>query len=74
MDLKTLKILQWNVTSLNSTKLLDLTNWLSKNNANIVCLQETNLLELKKIIISGFKIYRKNRSSDMEGRGVALLF
>ena len=73
MNLNTLKILQWNVISLNSTKLLDLTSWLSTNNADIVCLQETNLNGLKKIIIPGFIIYRKDRSSDRKGGGVAVL-
>jgi len=42
--------------ALNSIKLLDLTNWLSKNNDNVVCLHGTNLHKLKKIITPGFKI------------------
>ena len=67
-----LKILQWNCASINTMKLVDLSDYITQNNVNIVCLQETNLHRLKKITLPGYKCYRKDWGTNRKGGGVAI--
>ena len=43
-----LKILQWNCTPINTTRLVDLSDYVTQNKVNIVCLQEINLHRTKR--------------------------
>ena len=53
-------------------KLVDLSDYITQNNVNIVFLQETNLHRLKKITLPGYKCYRKDRGTNRKGGGVAI--
>lgn len=70
MNRKTLKILQWNIRSIN-TNFLDLTGKLQQYNPEVVALSETFLRESKKLKISNYNILRKDRD-DGKG-GIAFL-
>ena len=67
-----LQILQWNCISLNSNNLADLIQCANNNRIGIICLQETNLHQFKKIKMPGYKHYRKDRSTNRKGGGVAI--
>ena len=67
-----LQILQWNCVSLNSNKLADLIQCANDKRIGIICLQETNLHQYKKIKMPGYKCYRKDRSTNRKGGGVAI--
>jgi len=40
---------------------------------HLVCLQETNLYSLRQVVIPGFRLYRKDRSTRRKGGEVAIL-
>ena len=67
-----LQILQWNCVSLNSNQLTALIQCANDNRIGIICFQETNLHQFKKIKVPGYKCCRKGRSTNRKGEGVAI--
>jgi len=67
-----LTLLQWNCNSVRP-RMIELKNFIFKNNPAIVCLQETKLKEKHKLRIPGYKSFRKDRPGDIGAGGVAIL-
>lgn len=70
--LQNITILNWNANGIASQKSV-FTAFLARYNVDIACLTETHLTEGEPLKISGYRVYRKDRSTGAAWGGVSII-
>ena len=68
----TLTFAQWNAEGVRKKK-PELQNYLSKENIDVMCIQETHLTEAHRFFVRGYQVFRNDRENRIKGGVITLV-